>query len=246
MNNQSSPNKIIISIAVLAVALVGVYFSMNKAPKIAPENMIQTGTSTTSTSSVGKPTITKLDLPSGPLNVDQEGTWTVFASSTDGKALTYSVVWGDEVVTDPTVAVNPVKIGTSTFSHAYSYPGVYTPTITIYGSDGQSVYASVGQRILGETKKAPIIYSLAPSSAEAGTLVTINGGGFTAPKPIPNGPGNMPSNEVLFDGVGLAGVTANGVNNLYFLIPSDAKVGKHTVQVKNSNGSSNVVKVVVK
>jgi len=41
-------------------------------------------------------------------------------------------------------------------------------------------------------------------------------------------------------------VTANGVNNLYFLIPSDAKVGKHTVQVKNSNGSSNVVKVVVK
>lgn len=252
MNTQSSPIRIFSIIALLIVALVGVYFSLNKNINILPTNLTQVGTSTNSNATttanipnqIGKPVITKLDMPQA-LNVDQKGTWTVYASSTDGKGLSYSAVWGDEVIADPTAVVNLIKQVSPTFTHSYSYPGVYNPVITIYGSTGESVYASVGARVIGETKKAPIVYSLSPSSATAGSLITINGAGFTPPKSVPNGPGTMPSNEVLFDGTVLAGVTSNGVNNLYFMIPNDAKLGKHTLEVKNLNGKSNAVKVIV-
>lgn len=252
MNTQSSPIKIFAVLALLVIALVAVYFSLNKTLKIIPENLSQVGTSSTSYSTStlglpnnetpkdGKPIIKKLDLPNA-LNIDQKGTWVIYASSTDGKELTYSAVWGDEVGG----VSNPVVVKNNTFTHSYAYAGSYNPVITVYGSNGQSVYASAGIRVLGEITKAPTIYSLSPSSATPGTLITVNGAGFTGPKTIPGGPGTMPSNEVLFDGEGLAGVTSNGVNNLYFLIPDKAKVGKHSVQVKNSNGTSNSVEITV-
>lgn len=241
MNTQSS-NKIYITITIVVIALVAVYFSLNKNVKVASENPVQVATSTTNV--IGKPVIRKIDLPQA-LNINQAGTWTVYASSTDGKGLTYSATWGDEVITDPSETITPVKTNNPTFTHAYQYPGVYNPVITIYGSNGQSVYASAGARVLGETKKTPIIYSLSPSTATAGTLVTINGAGFTASKPVPNGPGTIPSNEVIFDGADIGSASMNGINSLYFIIPDTAKAGKHSIEIKNPNGKSNRVYVIV-
>lgn len=257
MNTKSSPVKIIILVAVLVVGLIAVYFSLNKTLKINPESLSQIGTSTAmnSTSTVGlpdnsvpksgKPVIVKLDIPQG-LTVNQKGTWKMYASSTDGGELTYSATWGDEVNADPNNPVIPTKTTNPTFTHAYAYAGTYNPVITAYAKDGQSVYASLGVKVTGDnSKKTPIVYSLSPNSATAGTLITINGAGFTAPKPIPNGPGTVPSNEVVFNGTNLGGVTSNGANSLFFIIPDTAKPGTYSVEVKNSNGNSNTVKLTV-
>ncbi len=244
MNNQSSLTRTFITIAVLIIAVITVYFSLNKKINISPSVVNEIGTSTSalpneSISTSSKPVITKLDLPQ-VLNVDQKGTWVIYASSTDGGELTYSVTWGDEISSN-----DPIITKNFTFTHSYSYPGAYNPVFTIYGSNGESVYASVGARVIGETTKAPIIYSLSPSSATVGTLIAINGAGFTLPKSVPNGAGAVPSNEVLFDNVSLDSVTMNGVNNLYFLIPDTAKEGKHLIVVKNQNGRSNSVMLEV-
>lgn len=239
--NTSSPKKIFISLAVLVLAIVAIYFSLNKNISIPTNNVDRAAT----TSTDGKPVITKFDIPTG-LNVNQNGTWVLYASSTDGGELKYSALWGDEIIKDSNDAFVPFITSSSTFNHTYSYPGVYNPVLTVYGKNGKSVYASIGIRVLGDIgTKPPIVYSLSPSSATAGELVTINGAGFMAPMPVKNGVGSVPSNEVLFDGKGLGGVTSNGINNLYFIIPNDAKPGKHTVEVKNPNGKSNSVNVIV-
>lgn len=238
---NTSSKRIIISSIVFIIALIVLYFTQTQLE--APS--ANTNTASSSTLAVGKPIITKLDLPQA-INVDQVASWTIHASSTDGLDLKYSVLWGDEVVTDPDKTVKPVKVSSNTFTHAYNYPGVFNPVFTIYGSNGQSVYASVGARVLGESKKAPILYSLSPSAVIAGDLVYVTGAGFTPPKQVPNGPGTMPTNEVIFDGQSVPGVTYNGINSLYFIVPNDTKNGKHTVQVKNSNGPSNTISLIVK
>lgn len=72
---------------------------------------------------------------SGPqsLNVNQTGTWTVKASSSNGGNLSYSVDWGDrlyalESSTSPTTKTFQQS---ATFTHSYTGTGTYTPTFTV-------------------------------------------------------------------------------------------------------------------
>ena len=74
---------------------------------------------------------------SGPqsLNVNQQGTWTVTASSRNGGNLSYSVLWGDEELGPQNVPMtsSPLRIEkqNATFTHAYYYAGNFTPTFTV-------------------------------------------------------------------------------------------------------------------
>ncbi len=73
---------------------------------------------------------------SGPqtLNVNQQGTWTVKASSPSGGDLSYSVFWGDENTYSSygtTDSSESPLVQSATFSHVYSRAGVYNPTFTV-------------------------------------------------------------------------------------------------------------------
>src|SRR3989338_5922925 len=67
------------------------------------------------------PVISGLDAPT-TLAVGEVGTWAVKASDPEGKSLSYSVVWGDEVSAG-TLATSPMAerlfIQTATFTHSY-------------------------------------------------------------------------------------------------------------------------------
>ena len=91
--------------------------------------------------------ISSLDAPtSQPMGVS--GTWTVHAlTNTSVPNLHYSVIWGDEPVTQSATAkfrvpdTTPLPT-TATFSHAYQSPGTYTPQFTVTDDNGHSVTAS--------------------------------------------------------------------------------------------------------
>ncbi len=72
---------------------------------------------------------------SGPqtLKVNEQGTWTVQASSRDGGNLAYAVVWGDESVRAYSANNIGAALGTQsvTFTHSYSQAGTYKPVFTV-------------------------------------------------------------------------------------------------------------------
>ena len=77
---------------------------------------------------------------SGPqtLGLNQEGTWTVKASSATGGTLSYSVVWGDENISSSGVAMQSAPFVTAqaaTFTHVYAKAGVYSPIFTVTTSN---------------------------------------------------------------------------------------------------------------
>jgi hypothetical protein len=102
--------------------------------------------------------------------------------------------------------------------------------------------------ILPPTTTAPTVSSLNPSSAPAGTQVTITGSGFTAT-----------GNTVNFDTSVISGLSSPNSTTLTFTVPDtthypceDAKIrcyimdslflpGVHTVSVTNSSGTSNAI-----
>lgn len=119
---------------------------------------------------------------SGPqtLDVNQQGTWTVMASDASGRsgALSYAVVWGDEVYY-AYGAVNAT--GTSqlqqsaTFTHTYSRAGNYTPRFTVTNSSGQTAQTSLSVNV-GNTTSGSLTV-LSPNGGEnwkRGTTQTIN------------------------------------------------------------------------
>ncbi len=78
---------------------------------------------------------------SGPqnLNVNQQGTWTVKASSKNNSNLSYSVSWGDEYNYTTEYGYNVIpKVPdqqSATFNHTYSRAGTYTATFTVSSSN---------------------------------------------------------------------------------------------------------------
>src|SRR3989344_4667386 len=78
------------------------------------------------------------------LNVNQMGTWTVKASSSNGGNLSYSVLWGDEVQPMGSASENGVPASaktqqTATFTHTYSQAKIYNPTFDVGDFDNQGV-----------------------------------------------------------------------------------------------------------
>ncbi|VVB98191.1 PKD domain protein [uncultured archaeon] len=84
---------------------------------------------------------------SGPvgLNAGEAGTWTINANDPDGKALYYSVSWGDEyrVPSTDAPAATAGTTQTATFTHSYAQAGTYTITFTVADGDGGTARSTI-------------------------------------------------------------------------------------------------------
>ena len=92
----------------------------------------------------GKVSVSGVDAPTR-LAVDQEGTWTVKASSNTDGNLQYSVDWGDSDMNMARNMSGETTQSSASFTHSYSEPGTYHPKFTVTDEDGNksSVSASV-------------------------------------------------------------------------------------------------------
>lgn len=156
---------------------------------------------------------------SGPqtLDVNQQGTWTVKASSPNGGNLSYSVVWGDESVypyatTDTAPAMSERQ--SATFTHSYSQAGTYTPIFTVASpntiacittpcpSNGGSAKTSLTVKV-GSTQ---INYPISILSPKHGDVVSVG-----SPVRIDWGAFGNADNSAVFD---ITEFTDSGKDNL--------------------------------
>ena len=201
------------------------------------------------------PVITAVGGPTN-LQVNQVGTWTISAYDPDNNNnnLTYRVTWGDENTYGYGYAAAPSmqsNMQTGTFTHSYRYAGTYTIWFTVTDSTGlfarSSLTVTVG--VISSTD-APFITSLAPSSGQVGSIVTISGSGFTT------------SNTIYFGGYGaFFNVYSADGHTLSFAVPSAISPcgnnpqcmapaflvgpGNYNVYISNVFGTSNQVGFIV-
>ena len=180
------------------------------------------------------PTISGVSGPS-TLKVGEIGKWEVKASDPEQGPLTYSVVWGDEVVgvgvaerAVPASAGVPAQ--TATFTHAYSKTGNYVPVFTVTDNGGLSAKTSISVSVDGDTSTVSIT-SLNPESGPVGTPVTLTGTGFSTDlaypscPPTPNTPcpriGVAGNNTVRFGPATLSNVISRDGKTLTFQVPGE-------------------------
>jgi hypothetical protein len=111
------------------------------------------------------PVITGITAPT-VLSVGQVGTWTVNASDPNNGTLSYSVNWGDRphVLFFMSLAM-PAFVQTSTFTHAYSNPGIYTIRFTVENGAGKKTTSTVTVNVVtGPISAAPVISNIAVSN----------------------------------------------------------------------------------
>ncbi len=114
---------------------------------------------------------------SGPqsLSVGQTGTWTVKASDSRERSLSYSVVWGDEgYLMSTTTNKSSSTQQTATFTHTYLQAGVYTPIFFVANSSGQTARASLSVSVgkIETVNSRPLLNLISvPSSVTVGQLV---------------------------------------------------------------------------
>ncbi|MDB5224969.1 MAG: hypothetical protein JWO43_591 [Candidatus Adlerbacteria bacterium] len=111
-----------------------------------------------STATTQAPVINSLDAPT-QLYAGQQGTWTVNATTPwydpnnryFQAPVRYSVVWGDEMYTQPygyaVSAQNPTVQSSSSFTHTYTTAGTYKPVFTVTLDNGKSVSASASVNV---------------------------------------------------------------------------------------------------
>jgi hypothetical protein len=224
----------------------------------------------TPTISSGAPVISGVSGPQS-LNVNQQGTWSVTASSSNGGNLSYSVNWGDEVYAMPMVnsfGSFPAQ-QSATLTHTYSQAGTYRAVFTVTSentircittpcpSNGGTAQTSLSVNVVGNvTFNSPSISSLSPNSGVADSQVTIYGSGFTAT-----------GNQIKFGDLGIENnprysLNSNG-SSITFTVPSsnymacwdsypacymmarDIVPGVYQVSVINENGTSNAINFTV-
>jgi PKD repeat protein len=150
------------------------------APCIPGRNQtIGTVTITVTGNAAGAPSITGLDAPTS-LQVGQQGTWTVHASTSAGTQLSYTVVWGDESYGLPYATTNMASIVnvSGSFTHTYQRNGTFTPTFTVSNNAGSA-----------QTSANVTVGSMIPQYPTQTTIETVSGyyadGGFyTCSQPI--------------------------------------------------------------
>lgn len=194
----------------------------------------------------GAPVINGIDAPT-TLGVNQTGTWTVRATDQAGGGLNYSVDWGDQYYPYTSAAASQTFIQSSTFTHAYSQPGVYTVRFTVRGSNGLTTTSSVTVNVTSSGNNpygAPYITSITPSYGPYGTVVTIRGNNFA-----------RFDNAINYAGVSrvLTGQASSDGSTLQFTIPATPCAqgyycaqnvlppGNYPISVTTSNGTSNNV-----
>ncbi len=109
---------------------------------------------------------------SGPasLQVGQQGTWTVNATSPNGGSLSHSVFWGDEVFNAATTGISapaPTVSQSATFTHTYTsrtFSSSFTPTFTVTNSSGQSAHTTIS--VIVGPSATPSVTVIAPNGGE--------------------------------------------------------------------------------
>jgi len=90
---------------------------------------------------------------SGPttLAVNQTGTWTVQATDPENGTLSYSVSWGDELLSASGVSSSAERAFTQTtsFTHAYARAGTFTISIAVRDSAGNTAKTTTTVRVTG-------------------------------------------------------------------------------------------------
>ncbi len=209
--------------------------------------------SVTSIGSIQAPVISNLTGPTS-LTTGTQGTWTLTLSTPLNGPVSVSVNWGDQNAYAQNATQQLYLSGTQTltFTHSYISSGTYTATFTVSGAGGSHV-GSATVSVNGGTTNGPLsLQYLSPSSGSIGTVVNIQGSGFTA-----NG------NVVHFGLGGKVDVASNG-SVISFVVPSTVSPcdlivsgttcgapvmqvtpGTYPVYVTNSTGATNVLYYVV-
>lgn len=207
--------------------------------------------SVTSLASTPMPTITSLNGPT-TLQTGVQGTWTLIVNNPSNAYLTTSISWGDAGTYGATVAAPQTFYGnnTLTFTHTYSASGTYIITVTVSNGNGQSNTTTATVNISNTASSNLNLNYLSPSQGQVGTVITIQGNGFTAY-----------DNTVHFGNGGMQHVPSfNNGQTLTFTIPNDTTgcdlasqgsacamlaqlvtPGSYPVYVTNINGSTNTL-----
>ncbi len=132
----------------------------------------------------GQPLITNVSGPNS-LTVGGQGVWVVTANTPVGGYLTATVLWGDEVYgysgnlsTVQSSSVQNQQI--FTIPHTYQTTGTYTITFTVHTNDGRQASASTVVNVSNVNSGGQVVVNnVSPSQGPVGTVVTIQGYGFT-------------------------------------------------------------------
>ncbi|MEM2138022.1 MAG: PKD domain-containing protein [Candidatus Anstonellaceae archaeon] len=87
------------------------------------------------------PVITSTGGPTS-IKVGEQGTWSVKAYDPEGKSLSYSVIWGDEIYKSGEKTVQAFT-QTATFQHTYYSAGTYTITIIVQDDQGATTQTTI-------------------------------------------------------------------------------------------------------
>ncbi|HEV7702149.1 MAG TPA: IPT/TIG domain-containing protein [Candidatus Paceibacterota bacterium] len=198
---------------------------------------------------------------SGPqsLNVNQQGTWTITASSATGGNLSYSVVWGDMVYIPESGIKFDVTQQSATFTHSYSLPGTYTPQFTVTSantincitapcpSNAGSAQASLSVNVGGISASSPVITSISPVSGRVGTKITITGKDFASTgNSVKFGKGYINGLDSNTDGTSITFTLPSGMGvcrgdaEICIALAMQVSPGTYEVSVWNTHNTSNL------
>jgi hypothetical protein len=177
-------------------------------------------------------TIEKIDGPTA-LEVGAEGTWTVDVAGDFEGNLQYSVKWGDE-------GFSPMRLlglsddtqASATFTHTYDEPGTYAPEFTVTDEDGNEVTKASASVVVSDETDVHIA-SINPEKATIGTTVTLTGHGFDSDSTVTVG-STTAENTVVEDD-----------ETITFTVPKVSLDTEHMVVVKNDDGTSNTIGLMV-
>ncbi len=198
---------------------------------------------------------------SASIVVGQTGTWTINATSRNNNSLSYSVLWGDEILmmngNQMRVPQDQAFLQTATFTHTYLQAGNYTINFYVKDTMGNTATSTLSVMVTGMvSNQAPVINSLSPSAGVIGTQVTIHGSGFA------QGVSIQGFHYTVNFGNGWADATFVDSNTITFTVPAQltggcrppmmcpnyliqVTPGSYNVSVSNAYGTSNTVAFTV-
>ena len=203
------------------------------------------------------PTIAFINGPT-TLTVGNQGIWTVSVNNPGNANITVTAKWGDETIYGSSSFSSQLLTagGTQTlnFTHTYLSAGSYTIIFTASNNVGGQNSVTTNVIVSSVSTAQPILNSLSPALGRVGTLVVLNGSGFTV------------SGNTAHFGVGGAQnlTSSNNGTTLYFTVPAyispcdvlpagsvcaqyiqQVTPGTYPISVRNANGQSQVLNFTV-